>query len=298
MLRRKMHEVWDEARVRFSTAPYHILKKLHIPITGLRWFLTAIAPVSVGVYFEVLLGKYISQGIGKLIQTVPTMRISDILPHWPFFLAGVLYLWSLFLQVHKKDRDIRRETLSVVLYWLYSDSGLGENPEADIRCTLWTPRKSDTKPEMLRLEQVVDYEPRMSQRTKTKRNKYRKHKEYGRTMRVARMKGDEVQSIGLIGKCVIDSFQNRKPSIIVERLDEDVDFVDEMTNGWNFTKAEAKRLTQDRRSYIAMALMDTWGTDLLAILYLDSRLPDSLSRELAMEVQKFLPRVGRILTAE
>jgi len=256
------------------------------PFTWLRWFLFTAIPFVVGPILEDV--------VQRAYRDPEPFSSSIWFPAWPALPLVGLYALVLYWHRYYNYKARHADRLHVFLRHFYEDMCFGKQPEADIRCTIWTPigRIRDKGP--IKLVQVTDYVPRVSG---IQRGIFRRNGRAWRVFTVARMApGGEIRTIGILGLCAFRSLQEMHPEICREEVPADVDFEVYMTSNWHFTRRQAKRLTHDRRSYMCISLMDRGNTDLLGVLYCDSRQIGVFTSELAKRAEEHLPRFARLLT--
>lgn len=257
-----------------------------------RNLLFFLSPIILGAYLDVLI-------VGLINQQIRVSSYSEIVRFWPILLTLVIYLILIRISKRVKNYEMRLDQLYLALKWMYEDLQLDKNGNSDIRCTLWTPVDSTKSFEKVRLKQIVNYVPKVSRLTYTS-NKYRKNKCSGRIRRIARLdkvsiSEDNYQSIGLVGKCYVDSKREQEAKMQIEQIGDGENFVDYMVENWNFLPFEATRLTQDRRSYLSVALMNSSKSDILGILFFDSSSQYTFNKHIGNKIQKYLPRIAKLL---
>ncbi len=276
----------EEFRATYEDFRHKASKVTKVPSTILRWLLVTVIPIYFGAHLTVIIEKYIEGTLRFNLVTINN--------HWPFFVSGFLFSVGLIWKIHQGNRDLRLERLYHALRWFYEDLGFDKDPNADIRCTLWTPLNSKVEPDKMRIIQLVDYVPKYGQSTGLT-YWYRINKHSGRIRKIARVENGTAKPIGIAGKCIIESSIKRKPFIMYENLSPGMSFADCMTQVWNFTKAETKRLTQDRKSYICIVLMDSGQSDILGVIFADSRQLNTFTRRTAKKAESYLPRIAELL---
>jgi hypothetical protein len=247
-----------------------------------------ISPIFIGAYLENIIQQFIA---GKFIP-----RWQLIYIYWPLCLAVVFYLIGTVWRIYNSNRDNRLDRVYFGLRWFYDDLGLDKNNEADIRCTLWTPLNSKVEPEKMKIVQLVNYYPRYG-KEQDYFNEYRINKHRGRVRKVAKKDQQKIKPIGIVGNCIFASLKNHNALIIIDNLDGKEDFQEYMITAWNYSKASAKRLTQDRRSYMCITLMESGETDILGVIFMDARTPNTFTERTIEMVQPYLPRIAEALTA-
>ncbi len=197
-------------------------------------------------------------------------------------LTILLYIVDKAIRERNRIKD-RINLLNLTLRWVYEDLGFDkfENEKKldyDLRCTLWSPIKYSKDPKNMVIEQIADYCPSVSHSLSIHGNKV--YKSNGRRRKVTRIdKNGELLQVGLVGKTVFFALNNRKPAQQVGYIEEGADFIEEMENVWHFSPYEAKRLTNDRRSYYCYPIMPRTCDDILALLYIDSKHPNAFTNE-------------------
>lgn len=250
--------------------------------------------------FPLIAGYFVELFITD-VRSSNQFSISMVVNHWPMILFLILYILAKIYESNRLDYYGHSRYIYNAIEWMHKDLGFDKIKDADIRCTLWTPKFS-TKPIMrhnfdkIRLKQIVNYVPDVSN-INSENKSHRKNRCSGRIRRIARkIKGtmNDYESIGLVGECLILSLEDRELKICYENLGENESFLEYMVERWNFLPFEAKRLTQDRRSYMACSLMDSATTDILGILFFDSRLENTF-KDKEKSIQKYLPRIAKLL---
>ena len=261
-------------------------------LTLLRWSLFSVPPLYIGVYGKIAIEKQLT---GKFdLATILDLRLIEFLGFWPLFLASLLWFLGTLWRIDNNRKDISHDRVYHVLWWMYQDLGFYNNKEADIRCTLWTPKKSTSNYEKLRLIQLVDYVPDL-EISSNRQNVFRRNMSRGRVRMVARKKNKDIEPIGIVGKCAVESIRDNNAYILMENISDDKNFIDRMINIWHFTKTEAKKLTQDRKSYICISLMTSNHKDLLGLIYMDSNQENIFNDKIVNEIQEYLPRISEVL---
>src|SRR5262249_24367409 len=80
---------------------------------------------------------------------------------------------------------------------------------------------------------------------------------------------------GVIGKAV----RARGVVMVMRQSDEYEAFVDELVREWAYTEHDARKLSSDRRSWMAVPVFDS-GSVVCAVVYLDSNQTDFFTPEL------------------
>jgi len=285
-MNQSVKEIAEEFIATYEDFRHNTSKITKILITLLRWLLVTVLPIYFGAYLSVLLEKYID---GTLIITWV-----NIYHNWPFFASGLLFIIGLLWRIYISNRELRLERLYHSLRWFYDDMGFGKDVNADVRCTIWTPINSKVEPDKMKIVQLVDYVPKYG-KSAGLTYWYRINKHSGRIRKVAKAENGIVKPIGIAGRCVIQSARDNKPYIMYENLNASLSFSDCMMQVWNFTKAETRRLTQDRKSYLCIVLMDSGQTDILGIIFADSRQLNYFTQRIANKAENYLPRIAELL---
>ena len=222
-----------------------------------------------------------------------------------FVLSLALFLiWLTKREISKRKNKLILSNLT--LRWLFEDLDLDKMDEKkridyDYRCTIWTPVRSSDDYKKMVIEQVADYCPNVSNSTSIHGNKV--YKSNGRRRKVGRVdKNGEFIPIGLVGETVRFALNNHKPEPKVVNINGDVDFINEMINKWNFLPYEAKKLTNDRRSYYCYPIMPRTCDDILALLYIDSKQPNAFTNKAGRDtlikqkvIDRYIIRIAKLV---
>lgn len=210
------------------------------------------------------------------------------------YIITVFIVLAVILYVSKKsirERNILKDRinlLNLTLRWFFEDLGFDEfenekKIDYELRCTIWSPIRYSNDPKNMVIEQVADYCPSVSNSPFIHGN--RVYKTNGRRRKVARVdKNGELLPVGLVGKTVLFALNNYRPTPQVGYIEKDADFVKEMEDQWNFLPYEAKKLTNDRRSYYCYPIMPRTCDDILALLYIDSKKLNAFTNEAGKDV--------------
>jgi hypothetical protein len=273
---------------------YHLLSRWH-PI---REFLNYALPLVIGVLISYALVQ---------IAAISEPLFSDV---WftklrafrsDFWVSlGLIALFTLLAYfvyrsaAHSRDRAKIKAQLNLALRMFYDLMEFDQNEdETRIRCTLWAPvHFFDLAERIPRLNeivmyQVVDYYP-SGARTESKAAG-RHYGEANRVFRTGKKAGDEIKCVGIVGLTVFDTIIDRKPDVHIETIPRDVTFIKYMTENWNFSEKQARKLTQDRRSYMCIPFMNRANSELLGLLYCDSRSDSLFTEEVGTKAEQFLP---------
>lgn len=259
----------------------------------------ALGPVPSAAFWltQVFLGAIIGSFIKDLAAKHTLWDWDIVRDHW-LVIPVLVIMIPAYLTRRTTDHKARRtQQLQDALSWFSEEMGFGNLPGQDIRCTIWTPTTTRVDKTPIRMRQLVNYEPPMSQIPDALSSRYRKNGPLGRISRVSRTVDGVQCPIGILGKAAFQGIYNRIAGTYVEIIPDAVDFQTRMIENWNFTRAEAEALTQDRRSYIAICLMDHNQSRFLAVLYCDSRDPAALALQVADKAAKHLPYIARIITS-
>jgi len=208
-----------------------------------------------------------------------------------FFVLMALIAILIYLNRVKKERNQivdRINLLNLSLRWFFEDLGFDEFPiekktEYDLRCTLWSPVRYSNDSRKMVIEQIADYYPFVSISPSIHGNKV--YKSNGRRRKVTRIdKNGDLLPVGLVGKTVFDALSNHEPAPQVGYVEQEADFIKEMVDVWKFLPYEAKKLTDDRRSYYCYPIMTQTYDDILALLYIDSKKPHAFTDESGKDV--------------
>ena len=263
-----------------------ILAKFIAPIVStILWLLTIV----LGVYLERFYEDYLSTG---------TIFDWDLMRrNWFLIPIGVVMMILYLIRRTFNHKARRTKQLQDALEWFSEDMGFHKNPDHDVRCTIWAPVGRPKADSTVRMRQLVNYEPRVSPVGHGNTARYKRNGARGRITRVSRHKDGYESPIGILGKTALLCINNNDPVTFIETIDDGVDFQERMIDNWNFSPREAKELSQDRRSYLTISLMDHNRSALLAVLYCDSRNPEALTEDVGNEATKYLPYLGRIITS-
>ena len=226
------------------------------------------------------------------------LSYSYFLDNWLFFALGFSTFFSWLIKSHSTDKENQLKRIYDVLKWLYEDIGFNNQywTKYDIRCTIWTPIKSNTELEKMRILQLTDYVPSYSNRDdETSYDEIRKNKSKGRIRKVVRKQKNVLKPIGIIGKCITESISSREGKIVTAEIPVGNSTISFLKTKMNYSESEAKRITGDRKSYCGFTLMNDAQTDILGVLYLDSNSNNVFSESVIQRVEKYLPRIARIL---
>lgn len=248
-----------------------------------------ILQITFGVYLGLFLTDY---------QATSTIFDWDLMRrNWLLIPIGFAMTILYIVRRSAHHRARRTKQLQDALEWFSEDMGFHENPEHDVRCTIWAPAGRPNPRSTIRMRQLVYYEPRMSAVANGDSPRYKRNGLPGRIMRVSRNKGGFELPIGILGKTAFDSIYNKKAETNVENIPDGVNFQERMIDNWNFSALEAKELSQDRRSYLTISLTDQNRSTLLAVVYCDSRDPTALTEKIGNAANKHLPYLARIITS-
>jgi len=184
------------------------------------------------------------------------------------------------------------------LKWLYESLDIDQDVNKDIRCTIWIPVKGVFQADPIWLLQAVDYFPIHSQLSD--RRNYRKNGRRFRMFKVARKENNTLRPVGILGRATIDSVTKSESNIYHESFTSQKPFIEHMVSNWNFTNFQAERLTKDRKSYLCFAMTDHTKSELLGIIYFDSRQTrafDIYSSNIVPLTEAMLPLFANIITS-
>lgn len=265
-------------------------------ISRLSIFVAPVASIALWIAqitFGVSLGRLINEYANSRVQFdwQQSLRNSGLI------LFGLIMLIAYVVTRTTGHRARRTKQLQDALVWFSQDMKFRRKPEQDTRCTIWAPVGRPNSESTVRMRQLVYYEPRMSEVAEEGSPSYRRNGPPGRITRISRHKDGLERPIGILGKTAFESIYNRLPQMYVETIPDGVDFQKRMVENWNFTPAEARVLSQDRRSYLAISIPDQNSSALLGVLYCDSRDPTALNRKVGDKAAKYLPHIARIITS-
>ncbi len=282
-VRNKLDDLYDEFVNRYGQTLTPFLNPV---LTIIRWILIYFFPAIMGS-----IGKEVYASIFKVssFQEFILIERNQILQLFiliGFFLLGVA--WSR----HESTLTYYEVIVYSLLGWIYQDLGFADNRDYDVRCTIWVRHSPRKKPDIKRLKQLVDYYPPRGEKLG---RKFRPNKRSGRVFSVCRKIGDEELAIGILGYCTMASMNEQSAKIMHEEISEDVEFIEHMVTNWNFTERQARRLTQDRHSYMCLSIMTRDCSELMGIIYCDSVYRYAFPTEIDTKFEKYLPRVAKAL---
>lgn len=182
---------------------------------------------------------------------------------WGFLPLIVVVLIELYLL---GTRHICRTLLEQAIdQWLEE---LGFPKSADIRCTIYV--KSLT----LRGKRMCALMP------------YCPKKSSHRALGIKKLKMTQ----GIVGTCA------RLGEAVIDVLDTDQqqDVESYLVRNWGFTRSEARRLSKDRKAYLALPIKV--DGEVIGVLYFDSSDPHAFSQEETVQrIEKVLPFIGAVL---
>ncbi|MBU0577232.1 hypothetical protein KJ742_03660 [Patescibacteria group bacterium] len=255
--------------------------------------LTLIPPIFFGVKIE----DFIDDIENKTFQ----FSVNYLKENWILILSLSLFLLGIILKSKTVDRKIYILRTYDAIRWLYHDIGLDSAGLADseIRCTIWTPQKSDTRIDKMKVIQLTDYFPILQKNYDEKHftKKYRMNKYNGRIRRVLRKHKKNLEPIGIVGSCIVNSMQSREAIIMTAEVTSGFSTKRYLKEKMNYSESEANRMTQDRKSYCGLTLMNRTKTDVLGVLFFDSSKKNIFSNQFLNRVEKYLPRIAEILVS-
>jgi hypothetical protein len=261
---------------------------LRIPGSATRWILITLIPIIFGLFLEDAV-KQVSQNLDNL---------SIWLAQWPVIVVAFIYILVLLWQRYHNYQTRHTDRLYSALKWFYNEMKFADNVAADYRCTIWVPDGRHDNDPYIRLQQAVDYMPRFRSISP---GKYSENGRAGRIFRVSHKVNGSVQSVGILGRCAVKAINNHIAEIIGESLPtasipDKQAFHRYMEENWHFTRFHSSHLTDDRRAYKCLPMMDQGLTHLLGVLYIDARQEDSLPETLDARIEEYLPRFADLLT--
>ncbi len=212
-----------------------------------------------------------------------------------WFLALV---WQHFSRKYSIEVGAMRKSVYRELMALCQGAGLQQSPEADIRCALWlVPEGGISKNPGTgqyevpsRLVQWTDYVPAQSRYRRDGHTHYRVNGAAGRTFRVYRGHADRVY-VGLLGKTLIAGMEQRRSLASRDALPAGAPLVGHLVRELNFRRRHARSVTSDRRSFLAIALIEEGSQKPLGVVYFDSREPACFSDAVEDKIFQGLPRL-------
>lgn len=260
-----------------------------IALTFLRWLFFTIPPFFIGGYADFVFQQH--------LHGINIFKLDFLLPLWPFIPCSILFILGTIWRVAKSRSDIYTSSVYNTIKWLYHDLGFESMNEADVRCTVWTPMNSKVDPHAMKLVQLIDYYPPYENGS-FEPLEFRKNKTKGRIRQVARIdhRNAKILPIGILGSCAFLSIRNHEPKIMFDRIRDGEDFEAHMIKT-NFTKYGAKRLNHERKSYMCVPLMDTTKTDIIGLIYMDSKSDSTFLNEngIKSSIEPYLRMVAEVI---
>lgn len=271
----------------------------------------------VQIALNIVHGAVIGQIFKKFFETIevsadPWFHILPIFLRENKRYIVLLFVSSVILIVlwlTKREFSRRKNKLALsnlILRWLFEDLGFNRLDEEkqrkyDFRCTLWSPVDYSNDLKKMVITQIADYCPNVSNSPSIHGNKV--YKSSGRRRKVGRIdKNGEFVPIGLVGETIRFALNNHKPEPKIVHINDNVDFINEMVNKWNFLPYEAKKLTNDRRSYYCYPIMPRTCDDILALLYIDSKQPDAFTNKAGRDtmirqkvIDRYIIRIAKLV---
>jgi hypothetical protein len=269
----------------------------------LRASLFTLSPAFFGAFFSQIFKDYSSLSFPpgvKFLDVIFQFFVTDIRFFVFLFIFAALWVWGTLWRLAAKENLLNTNRIYYILKRFYNEQGFIVDSLDDVRVTIWTPLSSKVKLEKMRLLQVVDYYPRIHNSPDTNNNIRINHSR-GRIRRVLR-KASELDPkatgwvyFGLIGKCAYESVNRCEMSTHSISIDHTDEIVNVFLKEWHYNKAEARRATKDRKSYLVISLMNKDETDLLGILYLDAGKSGVFSENMKKKITESLPRIADAL---
>ncbi len=99
---------------------------------------------------------------------------------------------------------------------------------------------------------------------------------------------------GIVGKAVREKkvISGKRPTANRD------DYIRILCRDWSYTEADAKQLTEDRMSWMAVPFLDRTGAEVVAVLYLDSNDPNFFSQPVKNAILNASGGVGQYLQAK
>ena len=217
--------------------------------------------------------------------------------HWYVIAPGLPYAIGLIWQRYVKNLAIDKSSLHRELQIFYERMGFKQHLDADIRCTLWMPprRYKSGAPDWL--TQATDYYP-VSSPLPGSRHQIRQNRGAGRSYKVYRKIGNNIEPEGIIGWCAVDSISEQGSDDYIINVPEGESLVDCLVNDFNYTPRHAKRVTSDRLSFMCIALLNRGSTKLLGVLYCDSRKRNAFNKGFSVKAEGFLRDIVKAMSAD
>ena len=251
------------------------------------------APIFFGAFLSQIIRNFISQNYIISLQFLIDQRQLIVL----IVISTAIWVLGTRWRLDVKDNTFHTKIINLALKRLYKDLGFLGDKDRDVRCTIWTPIDSKTHIEKMKLLQVVDYYPRI-QKDHGSNTEFRKNHLKGRVRKAMRkVPGTKEKhwTFGLIGLCACESVENGKMFKYSLDLKETDDIVTILTGDWHYNKAEARRATQDRKSYLVISLMNAEESDLLGISLMDASKPGVFTGDITQKIEEALPHIADAL---
>ena len=249
----------------------------------------------------ILFGSLVGKAYEDVFLTPEPQYIWSWAVWYPYrlilLIVGIWIVGYVLLRFYN-HKDKKSKELHNVLKWLCESLDTQQDTDKDIRCTIWIPVGRMSQGSPVRLLQAVDYFPKHS--PLPDRRNFHKNGNRFRVFKVATKEDSTLKPIGVLGKAAFDSIIRSEPNIYHESFTSQKPFIEHMVNNWNFTRFQAERLTQDRKSYLCFAMTNRDRNELLGIIYFDSRQTHALdvnSNNIVPMTEAMLPLFANIITS-
>lgn len=213
--------------------------------------------------------------------------------HWPLLLTLVLLMVFFLLEQKLSTRSKGTKRLTDIIELLFQDLETRYYPDFDkIRCTIWSPMKSQKPLNKMKIIQLIDYYPPVSGE-----KPINIHKKAGRIMKVTRKINGEDQPIGVVGQAINEihgSTKRNGPVPIKREYTENYRSFEDLMKELNFTNSEINRM-MPRESYMAIPITNSYKDDVLAVLYFDSPIKNEFNSDFVEVVLFYYIQLGKIM---
>ena len=295
-----LQDAWDQSINLIETIFLFCFGNAVRVFNAAAFLVSILAPIYVGAIW----GGFLP----TLEQRHALMRLSEWAKH-PSAVITLLVWWvALVWQHYSRKYSIEigaeRKVIYRELVYLHQDAGLQQPPEADVRCTIWLVPENDINknPDTgqyevpPRLTQWADYVPSQSKYQKDGRIRYRLNGRAGRTFRVYRGRTDRVY-VGILGKTLLAGMDQKRSVAGRDAVPGGTPLVDYLVQELNYRRHHAKSVTSDRKSFLAIALIEEGSKKPLGVVYFDSREPMCFSDAVEERIFQGLPRLVEAINA-
>ena len=286
---------------RLESGAYHLSGSLIRVFDVLAYLLNLGAPLYIGAIW----GGFLPDLEKRHTLLVP----SEWVGHWTALLFLGLWTsalgWQWFSKKYSVNVGVRRKLVSRELKDLCRKAGLGLPPEADARCTIWLvpegaiskDRNSGEYQVPTRLVQWADYVPAQSRYQKNGRTHYRLNGGAGCLFRVYRGRQDRVY-VGILGDALNRGMEQKTLTSLKYVVPEHTSLVEYLVQNFNLRRRHARSVTPDRRSFLAIALVEEGSKKPLGVVYCDSKDASFFTDQVEDRIFQCLPQLVGAISAK